>query len=185
MDAAPPLAQTSTPAFYLGASCSNACVRASLFAQSLRLHQTSCSHGSQFTAGCCTLLLPAIFEIPVAHMTHMCGSVTPSHTDRYVARLILLHGRAAYKRNCEVVLYSFYKNWLHNLTYVFFAFVTGRWWVVLGALIMQLLLRMAVQRLMIDGHQCEADNCAIQEPAYCAWSCLLASCLLGTCHRCG
>jgi hypothetical protein len=25
----------------------------------------------------------------------------------------------------EVVLYSFYKNWVNNLTYVSFAFVTG------------------------------------------------------------
>lgn len=51
----------------------------------------------------------------------------PYHSSlcRYVARLVLLHGRAAYKRNTEVVLYSFYKNWVHNLTYVFFAFVNG------------------------------------------------------------
>lgn len=45
---------------------------------------------------------------------------------RYVARLVLLHGRAAYKRNTEVVLYSFYKNWVYNLTYVYFAFVNGK-----------------------------------------------------------
>ncbi len=44
---------------------------------------------------------------------------------RYVARLVLIHGRAFYRRNSEVVLYSFYKNWAFNLTYVYFAFVTG------------------------------------------------------------
>ena len=46
---------------------------------------------------------------------------------RYVARLILVHGRSCYRRNVEVVVYSFYKNWLHNLTYIYFAFVTGGW----------------------------------------------------------
>ncbi len=42
-----------------------------------------------------------------------------------MARLILIHGRAFWRRNSEVVLYSFYKNWAYNLTYVYFAFVTG------------------------------------------------------------
>ncbi|KAF5838679.1 hypothetical protein DUNSADRAFT_2443 [Dunaliella salina] len=42
----------------------------------------------------------------------------------YVARLVLLHGRIMYKRNTEVVAYSFYKNWMHNLTFIFFAFVS-------------------------------------------------------------
>ncbi|KAJ9515335.1 hypothetical protein QJQ45_006610 [Haematococcus lacustris] len=44
---------------------------------------------------------------------------------RYVARLVLWHGRATYKRNLEVVLYSFYKNWAFNMTYVYFAFLTA------------------------------------------------------------
>eukprot|EP00983_Pelagomonas_calceolata_P028533 893849-Pelagomonas_calceolata.AAC.1 len=47
------------------------------------------------------------------------------HACRYVARLVLLHGRIMYKRNTEVVWYSFYKNWMHNLTFIFFAFVSG------------------------------------------------------------
>ncbi len=45
---------------------------------------------------------------------------------KYVARLLLVHGRAAYKRNSEVVLYSFYKNWLYQLTYIYFGFYTGK-----------------------------------------------------------
>ena len=44
---------------------------------------------------------------------------------RYLARLILVHGRSSYKRNSEVVLYSFYKNWVNNLTYVIYAFASG------------------------------------------------------------
>ncbi|GLI63173.1 hypothetical protein VaNZ11_005942 [Volvox africanus] len=44
---------------------------------------------------------------------------------KYVSRLILLHGRAAYKRNSEVVWYAFYKNWIYNLVLLYFGFVTG------------------------------------------------------------
>lgn len=44
---------------------------------------------------------------------------------KYLARLLLLHGRAAYKRNIEVVWYSFYKNWIYNMVLMFFGFVTG------------------------------------------------------------
>ncbi|EFJ44459.1 hypothetical protein VOLCADRAFT_95397 [Volvox carteri f. nagariensis] len=44
---------------------------------------------------------------------------------KYVSRLILLHGRAAYKRNTEVVWYAFYKNWIYNLVLLYFGFVTG------------------------------------------------------------
>lgn len=44
---------------------------------------------------------------------------------RFVARLLLIHGRSTYQRNSEVVLYSFYKNWLNNLTYVYYAFVSA------------------------------------------------------------
>ncbi|KXZ52548.1 hypothetical protein GPECTOR_9g592 [Gonium pectorale] len=44
---------------------------------------------------------------------------------KYVARLVLLHGRAAYKRNTEVVWYSFYKNWIYNMVLMYFGFVTG------------------------------------------------------------
>jgi magnesium-transporting ATPase (P-type) len=44
---------------------------------------------------------------------------------RYVARLLLLHGRWAYKRNSEVVLYAFYKNWAYTLLSMYLAFVTG------------------------------------------------------------
>jgi phospholipid-transporting ATPase len=45
---------------------------------------------------------------------------------KYLARLLLVHGRSFYRRNTEVVFYSFYKNWVHNLTYIYFAFVTGK-----------------------------------------------------------
>ncbi|GFR50254.1 hypothetical protein Agub_g12440 [Astrephomene gubernaculifera] len=44
---------------------------------------------------------------------------------KYVARLVLLHGRAAYKRNTEVVWYAFYKNWIYNMVLMYFGFVTG------------------------------------------------------------
>ncbi|GLC49980.1 hypothetical protein PLESTB_000329300 [Pleodorina starrii] len=44
---------------------------------------------------------------------------------KYVARLVLLHGRAAYKRNTEVVWYAFYKNWIYNMVLLYFGFVTG------------------------------------------------------------
>ncbi|PNW71492.1 hypothetical protein CHLRE_16g656500v5 [Chlamydomonas reinhardtii] len=44
---------------------------------------------------------------------------------KYVARLILLHGRAAYKRNAEVVWYAFYKNWIYNMVLMYFGFLTG------------------------------------------------------------
>ncbi|KAG2485813.1 hypothetical protein HYH03_015523 [Edaphochlamys debaryana] len=44
---------------------------------------------------------------------------------RYVARLVLLHGRAAYKRNTEVVWYSFYKNWIYNMVLMYYGFVSG------------------------------------------------------------
>ncbi len=52
--------------------------------------------------------------------------ITPSFPQfKYLARLLLLHGRAAYKRNIEVVWYSFYKNWIYNMVLMFFGFVTG------------------------------------------------------------
>ncbi|KAG2451812.1 hypothetical protein HYH02_003588 [Chlamydomonas schloesseri] len=44
---------------------------------------------------------------------------------KYVARLVLLHGRAAYKRNAEVVWYAFYKNWIYNMVLMYFGFLTG------------------------------------------------------------
>lgn len=44
---------------------------------------------------------------------------------RYLSRLLLLHGRATYLRNCEVVLYSFYKNWIYNMVLLFYGFYMG------------------------------------------------------------
>jgi len=44
---------------------------------------------------------------------------------RFLARLLLVHGRLAYKRNTEVVLYSFYKNWVQNITYLIYAFASA------------------------------------------------------------
>ena len=63
---------------------------------------------------------------------------------RYLARLLLIHGRMTYKRNAEVVIYSFYKvslqglppftypadlfllqNWAMSVTYVCYAFVSA------------------------------------------------------------
>ncbi len=39
---------------------------------------------------------------------------------------MLLHGRAAYKRNTEVVWYAFYKNWIYNMVLMYFGFVQGK-----------------------------------------------------------
>ncbi|KAG1664091.1 hypothetical protein FOA52_013275 [Chlamydomonas sp. UWO 241] len=44
---------------------------------------------------------------------------------RYVARLLLVHGRSSYKRNIEVVQYSFYKNWAYNCTLIIYAFFSA------------------------------------------------------------
>lgn len=40
----------------------------------------------------------------------------------YLARLLLVHGRWSYKRNSEVVLYAFYKNFAYCLANVYFNF---------------------------------------------------------------
>jgi magnesium-transporting ATPase (P-type) len=45
---------------------------------------------------------------------------------RFLSRLLLVHGRSSYKRNSEIILYSFYKNWVMNLTYNIFAFASGK-----------------------------------------------------------
>lgn len=57
-------------------------------------------------------------------LAHMCARASALQF-AYVSRLLLLHGRAAYKRNCEVVWYSFHKNWMYNLTLLYYGFVTG------------------------------------------------------------
>ncbi|KAK9820083.1 hypothetical protein WJX72_005942 [[Myrmecia] bisecta] len=44
---------------------------------------------------------------------------------RFVARLLLVHGRWSYKRNSEVVMYAFYKNLCYCLPNVFFAIMSG------------------------------------------------------------
>ena len=44
---------------------------------------------------------------------------------RFLARLLLVHGRQAYHRNSQVVVYSFYKNWAYCLVFIFLQFVAG------------------------------------------------------------
>jgi magnesium-transporting ATPase (P-type) len=46
---------------------------------------------------------------------------------RFLERLMLVHGRQAYHRNSQVVVYSFYKNWAYCLVFVFLQFVAGAW----------------------------------------------------------
>ena len=38
--------------------------------------------------------------------------VMPPPSCRYLSRLLLVHGRSSYKRNTEIIQYSFYKNWV-------------------------------------------------------------------------
>ena len=40
-------------------------------------------------------------------------------------RLILCHGREAYRRNCYLICYNFYKNFIVVLPNFWFAFVSG------------------------------------------------------------
>jgi hypothetical protein len=44
---------------------------------------------------------------------------------RYLSRLLLIHGRWSYMRNVEVVQYSFYKNLVNTLAYVYLQCVAG------------------------------------------------------------
>jgi phospholipid-transporting ATPase len=44
---------------------------------------------------------------------------------QFLWRLILVHGRWAYIRNCELILYFFYKNIVFTLPQVFYAFVAA------------------------------------------------------------
>ena len=44
---------------------------------------------------------------------------------RYLARLLLVHGRWSYLRNSEVVAYAFYKNFAYCLPNILFALVSG------------------------------------------------------------
>lgn len=44
---------------------------------------------------------------------------------RYLARLLLVHGRSCCKRNAEAVQYSFYKNFAMTITFILYAFVTA------------------------------------------------------------
>eukprot|EP01026_Neomeris_dumetosa_P071035 TRINITY_DN7145_c1_g1_i1.p1 TRINITY_DN7145_c1_g1~~TRINITY_DN7145_c1_g1_i1.p1 ORF type:complete len:1115 (-),score=152.45 TRINITY_DN7145_c1_g1_i1:270-3410(-) len=44
---------------------------------------------------------------------------------RYLTKLLLVHGRWSYKRNAEVVLYAFYKNFTYVLPNVYYAFYTA------------------------------------------------------------
>ena len=60
---------------------------------------------------------------PVPHLVHT--RFTPDSPFRYLARLLLVHGRSSYKRNSEIVMYSFYKNWVMNVTYLIYAFASG------------------------------------------------------------
>lgn len=80
------------------------------------------------TSGCMHNTDPNLC-LPV--LTPRAASLSPPPCSRapqfkYVARLILLHGRAAYKRNAEVVWYAFYKNWIYNMVLMYFGFLTGK-----------------------------------------------------------
>eukprot|EP01025_Chloroclados_australasicus_P048093 TRINITY_DN5435_c0_g1_i1.p1 TRINITY_DN5435_c0_g1~~TRINITY_DN5435_c0_g1_i1.p1 ORF type:complete len:1141 (+),score=150.88 TRINITY_DN5435_c0_g1_i1:186-3608(+) len=44
---------------------------------------------------------------------------------KYLTKLLLVHGRWSFKRNAEVVLYAFYKNFTYVLPNVYYAFFTG------------------------------------------------------------
>eukprot|EP00201_Polytomella_parva_P018476 CAMPEP_0175055070 /NCGR_PEP_ID=MMETSP0052_2-20121109/9865_1 /TAXON_ID=51329 ORGANISM="Polytomella parva, Strain SAG 63-3" /NCGR_SAMPLE_ID=MMETSP0052_2 /ASSEMBLY_ACC=CAM_ASM_000194 /LENGTH=521 /DNA_ID=CAMNT_0016319853 /DNA_START=21 /DNA_END=1583 /DNA_ORIENTATION=- len=44
---------------------------------------------------------------------------------RYVARLLLFHGRSMCLKNMEVVWYAFYKNWVYNAPLLYFGFLSG------------------------------------------------------------
>lgn len=44
---------------------------------------------------------------------------------RFLARLLLLHGRQSYLRCREVVLYAFYKNVAYVSCYIFYSFYSG------------------------------------------------------------
>jgi magnesium-transporting ATPase (P-type) len=44
---------------------------------------------------------------------------------RFLARLLLVHGRWSFKRNKEVVLYAFYKNFVYASCNIYLAFVSG------------------------------------------------------------
>ncbi|CDW77273.1 phospholipid-translocating p-type flippase family [Stylonychia lemnae] len=44
---------------------------------------------------------------------------------KYLWRLILIHGRLAYIRNCDLILYFFYKNIVFTLPQVFYAFIAA------------------------------------------------------------
>eukprot|EP00891_Asterochloris_glomerata_P006425 jgi/Astpho2/6425/e_gw1.00093.28.1_t len=44
---------------------------------------------------------------------------------QYLTRLLLVHGRWSYKRNSEVVMYAFYKNFAYCLPNCFFAVLSG------------------------------------------------------------
>ncbi len=68
----------------------------------------------------------------VAVSTMVTVSCVPCPRRRYVARLLLIHGRWAYKRNAEVVWYAFYKNWAYTLLSMYLGFVTGGCCPVLG-----------------------------------------------------
>jgi len=57
-----------------------------------------------------------------ASCSHFIHTIRP----RYLTRLLLVHGRSSYKRNTEIVMYSFYKNWVMNATYIIYAFYSGR-----------------------------------------------------------
>jgi magnesium-transporting ATPase (P-type) len=45
-----------------------------------------------------------------------------------LSRLLLIHGRWSYMRNVEVVQYSFYKNLVNTLAYVYLQCVAGEHW---------------------------------------------------------
>jgi Phospholipid-translocating P-type ATPase C-terminal len=83
---------------------------------------------AQHTALLFGLLLPLPSPAPLLPAAQDMLETLPLATTamvRYLSRLLLLHGRWAYLRNREVVLYSFYKNWAYVVVYIYLQFVAG------------------------------------------------------------
>lgn len=85
-------------------------------------HMHPCSSPSRLQANT-TAGTGKVIKLTPRTCSHIRTSTPPP--PRYLARLLLVHGRTCCKWNAEAVQYSFYKNFAMTITFILYAFVTA------------------------------------------------------------